>query len=576
VTVYRPLRDIDVLQTVLTASPRVSAVSGTTGWRGGPNGSGSISVYGGVRAPGSPLQIQPKVYPSQNDVGVYQPISGSYPLTASIRFVDVLLTRTTEDKCNWGARSWKPIANMYEYYARYNTAYTTSSYDFRTLFFTKSSQNIVINSDASALLWQGLTASMTSEAWIKPLSTSSVGYGGYTIAARQNFYRFFITGSTGLIAFSGSFGLATATVPVDQYQWNHVAVSITANTGTFYVNLKNAGTFTFNGVLAAPPFNPNLCIGGLATASVVVPTAPTGSTSFSFHGFIHEVREWKTGHSWTQLSASHNRRISRQDDLTSYFTAIGGPEITGSTGLGSGSYNGALNIQYPFSLGNWYGPSWHPCDNSYFYVDKTYITPDPSYEKIRTRVVNIPRLMYGRQIATGTLELTCRSFSSPNYELIRIIKDDGRGTLYMASMASSSIDDSSVRNVPWNKVGNVFYSEGIVVITDDSLLDFGTFDNISAQPNDLLSVSFRGISRIPTKMVSCRIGPADANGSNNQTFATQVSGTDRYELVDGRTTYVTAVGLYDSERRLVGVAKLADPLRNRERDRLNIRLKFDL
>lgn len=569
-TVYRPLRDIDVLQTVLTASPRVSAVSGTTGWRGGPNGTGSISVYGGVRAPGSPLQVQPKVYPSQNDVGVYQPISGSYPLTASIRFVDVLLTREAEDKYNWGSRSWKPIANLYDYYGRYNTSYHTGTYDYQCVFFQKGSRNSIISEDFNN--WQQVTGAMTVEAWVKPFSTSSLNYGGLTIVSRQHLYWFGLTGSNGVLTFSSSLGLHTSSLTVPQGEWTHVAFSMLSGTGSLYVGLKNGKDFSYTGSLAllSASYTPFFTVGNKLGF-----IEDLGSLTGSFHGLIQEVREWSSGKTWTQLSSSHNSRLSNDVTTVNYLRLKEG-HLSGST-IGSASDNYAF-----FNFTN--GPSWQPSDNPFFYPDKTYKVEGDGgtakvaagiYTRNRFKVLNIPRLFYGRQIATGSLELTCRSFSGANKEMIRVLKDDGRGSLYVSSYLSSSMDDASIRNVPWNRVGNVFYSEGIVVITDDSLFDFGTPNHFSSEPADLLSVSFRGVSRIPTKMVSCRIGPADANGSNNQTFATHVSGTDRYELVDDRTTYVTAVGLYDSERRLVGVAKLADPLRNRERDRLNIRIKFD-
>jgi hypothetical protein len=76
-------------------------------------------------------------------------------------------------------------------------------------------------------------------------------------------------------------------------------------------------------------------------------------------------------------------------------------------------------------------------------------------------------------------------------------------------------------------------------------------------------------------VVSCRVGASEANASNNPTYVREDSAGKPRLVDDSRTTYITAVGLYDSERNLVAVAKLAQPLRKREKDRLNIRLKMD-
>jgi hypothetical protein len=41
-------------------------------------------------------------------------------------------------------------------------------------------------------------------------------------------------------------------------------------------------------------------------------------------------------------------------------------------------------------------------------------------------------------------------------------------------------------------------------------------------------------------------------------------------------TYVTAVGIYNEFRELVAVAKIAQPIRKRETDQVNIRLRLDI
>jgi hypothetical protein len=132
------------------------------------------------------------------------------------------------------------------------------------------------------------------------------------------------------------------------------------------------------------------------------------------------------------------------------------------------------------------------------------------------------------------------------------------------------------RGVEWNKVGNVFYDEGIVVIKDPSLLDFGaSWPSYSNDDHNILEFSFRGDSRIPVKTMMCRIDRGDLNASLNKTFWTEEEDGDRVRRHPSGSMYVTTVGIYNSDHELVGVARLAEPLRVRPRDRMNVKLRLD-
>jgi hypothetical protein len=605
-TVYRRLRDTDVLQTVLTLGPRTDAVSGTSGWRGGPDGSGSVSLYSGPRGPGAQaVRVVPRYFPSQVDHGYIQPPSGTYPMSSSLKYVDVVLTDRTENPTNWGNRTWSLVDRLYDYYSQYSDRYNTSSWDYQCVFFAKRARNMIMSSDQGVKdWWQSATASMTLEAWVKPFSTSSVNYSGYTIASVSRLYRLYVTGTDGRLAFSSSLGIQTSSLTMDHGRWNHVAVSLGNGTGSLYVNLGRGNDFTYSGVLemSSASFSPLFCIGGVYQSAEIdvfgdrqqTPgTTKLGFLAQSFHGLIQEVRLWNTTRSWTQISSSHNVTVSSgSSGLVKYFKPTAGHRY-GATYefLGSSSFDAAYNPDnYYFLLSSFENQvSWTPCDNPLFYPEKNRMlhytsgssrlwnVDEQEYVKDRFKVINIPRLFYGSQIATGSVELMCRSFTGTNREMIRTLRDDGLGGLYVHSYMSSSLD-SSDEKVPWNTVGNVFYNEGIIVLTDDSLIDFANADqpgSVSTIPTDLLSVSFRGVTRIPTRMVSCRVDSAQGNASNNETFSRLNDDTGKRELTHDRTTYVTAVGLYGPDRRLLGVVKLANPLRKRERDRLNIRVKID-
>jgi hypothetical protein len=190
-------------------------------------------------------------------------------------------------------------------------------------------------------------------------------------------------------------------------------------------------------------------------------------------------------------------------------------------------------------------------------------------------VVDVPSAFYGRQIVPGSVRMTCRAFE--DFGLVRTLVDDGRGGLYVSGSAcSSSLEDrEEYAGVGWNKVGNVFYGEGLVVVRDPSLLDFGRTDGAFVDPTSTFSLSFRGDSRIPVKTLMCRIDHGEFNCTSNPTFFVTGSAGERLRRHVSGSIHATTVGIYNSDRELVAVARLVDPVRIRARDRLNIKLRLD-
>src|SRR5690606_16390984 len=107
-------------------------------------------------------------------------------------------------------------------------------------------------------------------------------------------------------------------------------------------------------------------------------------------------------------------------------------------------------------------------------------------------------------------------------------------------VGSLTIDDPGV---DWNKVGNVFYNEGLVVIKDPALQDVGRIeDQKTSSPADVLQVDFRGHSRVPVKTVVARIERGELNRSLNPTYyRTEEDGFRSIRHPSG-SVYVTTVG----------------------------------
>lgn len=562
--VYHRFEKPDIIHYSLITSPLSRFASGSRGWRGSTGTSGSISMYGGIRAKESSdeLSIRPihdlETYTIDGKIQV----SSSYPYSGSISYVRVIdRTLDLNDEVHsglWGKEHFSPILNLYDYYGRVNTDYTTSSYDYYMIYSERDSLNKVTYSGS----FSNLSSSYTIEALVKPLSTE--GSGNHIIASRTDLWKFYVN-DDGLLAFSASDGrLFTSSLSIAESRWQHVSYRVNDDLGKFTINLLDAGQHQVNDPLVT----------GLSEKPINFLYDETSNRSF--HGFAYDFRVWKVERSFDQLSSSFNCTIknSGSDDLVIYSRFNDGPRSTShgyTRGSGAFDYSQSENHGLLQNFDSRTAPIWHPNDNHEFITSKSLL----NLRIDEFRVIHVPSMFYGRQIATGSVHLECNAFLSSS--LKRVLVDDGRGGLFLSgSAASSSMDNrEDYQGVKWNKVGNVFYSEGLIVIKDPALLDFGYNNPDSQLQDDILTVEFKGFQSIPSKVFMCRVNGAEANFSSNSSFTERNEKGKLERVRDDNTTWITGVGLYNKERKLVAAAKLANPIRNREKDKVLIRLKMD-
>ena len=613
----------DLLDNVLVLEPRYELASGTGGWRGSPDGSASLALYGGARRSGIVRKTSyPPIHPALAQFG---PQIRSAPQTSSIHLAWMTkedLDADTISPERWGNEHWSTIEGLYRYYAFQDPDFVTSSYDYYCLFFQPDSANCL---SYQALISQGiwLTSSFAVESWIKPLSTTGQNR---TIASMNGLFWFGITGSNGTLAVSSSFGTHTSSIAPDVRRWSHVAFSYDAatKTGSFVVNLKDAGTFeqdTFSGSIGPNVYDPIFSIGNqlyqpAIDAGNIEDISSLGGSN-AFHGFIGETRLWSIPRSISIISGSFDGPIAfSTGNVGSIIRTLlnDGPlatfpnDLPNVVSMGSGSIDVAAvesiassttSKRWPWGLlvgfGDRSGPTWHPNDNVGYYPQKRLAGPPLTHPNMvqacaltdltgsgidlvkRMLVIDIPSAFYGREISPGSVRIVDSSFSGASYGLMRTIVDDGRGGLYISGSAcSSSLSDrEEYAGVGWNKVGNVFYGEGLIVIKDPSLLDMFRSDGSTVQPSDLLQLSFRGLTRLPVKTIMCRLEPGEFNASLNQTFWEEDEVGNRIIRHQSGSIRISTIGIYNEDRELVGIARMAEPIRKRPQDRQNFKLRMD-
>jgi hypothetical protein len=196
------------------------------------------------------------------------------------------------------------------------------------------------------------------------------------------------------------------------------------------------------------------------------------------------------------------------------------------------------------------GPAYTP--NYYNYLSNTLTAsryfPTGSDEIVT--VISIPSNLFGEYLNPGTISITSASLN---------LYDDGLGNLISAS----------------KKVGDVIYEHGIITITNS-----GTTPYSSTLPNNFysgsLTCSFESTVTIYETQYKCTIRENEFNFSNNPSLLSgsvaisNGSGSSFPQPGSGKlndnvtgsyfSPYITTVGLYNNNKELLAVAKLAQPL----------------
>jgi hypothetical protein len=233
-------------------------------------------------------------------------------------------------------------------------------------------------------------------------------------------------------------------------------------------------------------------------------------------------------------------------------------------------------------------------------------------------MISIPSIFYGSRIKKGTVDL---NFYVSGTLVGRLTDRRENGEL---------VQSSGTINHNNNKVaGVVLYNEGFIILTgswplsnylDDFRLDGGstkpawihfgvTGSAAEAEflPSASFDLSFSGQDYVQTVTMMAHAPKGKLNNSNNPTFIKRyqdaesknhlavLTSSTRYiepttlEIANitksphshhsasfKKQTYISKIGIYDEDKNLIAIAKLAKPLRKREEDEFTFKLKLDI
>ena len=220
--------------------------------------------------------------------------------------------------------------------------------------------------------------------------------------------------------------------------------------------------------------------------------------------------------------------------------------------------------------------------------------------------ISIPQDLYGEKISKKSIKLVDNS-TSPQI----VLQDDGYGNLYDVAFSSSYSNRTPDSNNSGSVVGNIFYDDGLLVITDT-----GSYSSVG---DGAFNLTFDSTQTIYEREYVCSVDETDFLHTTNRSLKVGMSssvafhGTDfnsntfigtyqdgfPYELVGFATnsfqdkqyeigteligeathsdfaTYVTAVGLYNDNNELMAIGKTAKPIKNDKEMALTFVVRFD-
>lgn len=232
-------------------------------------------------------------------------------------------------------------------------------------------------------------------------------------------------------------------------------------------------------------------------------------------------------------------------------------------------------------------------------------------ENLPLRLLSIPSIFYGKNIKKGSVN--CKWYVTGT--LIGHLQDTKRNGELVEVYGPNS----------GSTAGVVLYSEGFVLLTGSWNLNnahtdnYDVYDLVNAYPpkwyyflttgsegdglvpSSSFDFEFEGVEEIPTITMFTHAEKGEFNHSNNPTFIEygssqlKLTGTQHftenydaeiknivkanYEEVEPpfeKTTFISSIGLYDDTGNLIGIAKLANPVRKREIDSISFKIKLDV
>ena len=203
-------------------------------------------------------------------------------------------------------------------------------------------------------------------------------------------------------------------------------------------------------------------------------------------------------------------------------------------------------------------------------------------------LVSIPSIFYGSSIEKGSVSLKYYLDGTLQTEL-----QDSKRNGELISGASGTTGPAGI----------VLYNEGFIILFDNTESYWLNHWGHATGASHTSALSFNGTNRIPTLTMLAHAKKGELNHSNNPTYLTYadkdvniigatggISYTEKADLTIANTVksphegaeagfqkqvWISKIGIYDENKNLIAIAKLANPVRKTEDRDFTFKLKLD-
>ena len=278
-------------------------------------------------------------------------------------------------------------------------------------------------------------------------------------------------------------------------------------------------------------------------------TNVTGSGIDIFSGVNYPTTVWVSGSNPTGYNSIQNQYLIYNSIKELYYSNF----LSGSNGspANTASFNPDGTI-----TGQIYEPSYYNYLTNTLPANRYF----PTGSGANIAVYSIPSNLFGEYIQPGSLIINTHT----NFK----ITDDGAGILNVSGSTSGE-----------GYIGNIIYEHGMLILTSIDYIspEFDNFTDFSTDTS--ISMSFKSTLTIFESQYKCTIRENEFNFSQNPSL---ISGSSNSGIVSDFATgsyfdpYITTIGLYNNNKELLAVAKLAQPLPVSSVTDTNIMVNLDL
>ena len=247
-------------------------------------------------------------------------------------------------------------------------------------------------------------------------------------------------------------------------------------------------------------------------------------------------------------------------------------------------------------------------------VNFEYSSSARDLDAVPVNLISVPSIFYGSSIKKGSIDL--KYYVSGT--LIAQAKDERQNGELIQTGPAGSVGSGSI-------VGLALYNEGFLILTSSqgitthteiyspvgtatsaSWINFATTGSGgSTAHSSSFDLTFKGTNYVPTITMMAHAPEGLYNNSSNPTFlqlstltqsAQETSGTSSVYMQNPgsmikntvkspyndptasfrKQTYISRIGIYDEDKNLIAIAKVATPVKKRESDSYTFKLKLDI